>query len=201
MSSRGWQLQAMLALVSSLSGTASIAAGVNLLRNPSFERWHDGAEPAEWSKGSYPFAWYRDDSRVLIGQYSMRVEGADRYAPIQQVVPGREDADYVLSWHQNPGARTDLRYEWNAHMLDDQRVALDSVYAQGALVPGWQRLEATFHTVPLTAFIRVVVRVLASGPPFDPHTTWLDGIQLEEGTSATPYDDSACPSDVWSGKV
>ena len=37
--------------------------------------------------------------------------------------------------------------------------------------------------------------------PGGPFIGWFDAVQLEEGTVASPYNDSACPSDPWSGKV
>lgn len=168
------------------AGTAAVlwslvaGAGGNLVANASFEAEAAGGA-ADWrsERGRAEAEIIRDASQARSGQASLRIVNRAAQAPhvygaAAQTVTVQPGTTYTLSCY----VRTDQGgmawigggSEWQHRFPLPRRTA------------GWQRVSGTFRTAD--GETQFTVRILSESPT---PGTWVDDVQLEEGTAASEF--------------
>lgn len=169
-------------LVGGLAVLCSVAAhaGTNLLANASFEQDVEGA-PADWriERGRAQAEIILDPSRARSGRQSLKIANRAAQAPhvyscVVQTVRVKPGTAYTLSCYvqaaQGGTAWIGGGASWQ-HRFPLPQAASD-----------WQRVSGTFTTAD--GETQFTVRILSESPT---DGTWVDDVQLEEGTMATEF--------------
>jgi hypothetical protein len=175
---------------------------INLIENPSYERDDDldGVPDCWFLITNYPNDYYLDSQEIVFGDLSLKIEtychpgqyvgagGSNMYYDVMS------NTTYTISYYVKTDHPDYVFFHPTAWELDADGKGIRQQYTYIPLSPGWQRKEFTFTTSPYTAEIILNVVVYANFSQTvedwkegEFYTSWIDGVQLEEGTTASPF--------------
>lgn len=192
---------------------ASEPSSLNLIENPSFEFDDDlNAVPDCWYLvGNYPNNYYLDSQEKVFGDVSLKME--TYCVPYRYTGAGgalvfldaKPNTTYTVSYYVKTDHPDQVYFQPTAWESDINGNGIGQKYVYLPLAPGvleWQRKAFTFTTSPNTARICLVVTLhtvysetVENWKEGVFYTSWIDGVQLEENSFATPFEISfiSCP--------
>jgi len=181
---------------------ASEPSNLNLIENPSFERDDDlDGRPDCWFLiENYPNDYYLDSQEAVFGDLSLKMEtyclpnqytGAGGARAFIGVKP---NTTYTISHYVKTESPDNVVFHPTAFEYDAEGNFITWQTTYLPLSPGWQRKDFTFITSPYTVEIYLTVilttyysETVEGWKEGEFYTSWIDGVQLEEGTTASPF--------------
>lgn len=176
--------------------TLGQAGGKNLVLNPSFE--YSGSQANGWTLASAK--WTASTTNALFGAYALKftVGSSTTENTTSACITASANTTYTLSGYAYVLAG--LAGSMNLHLAEftgsncTGTQTNDTNYTTN-VTNKWTRIIGTQTTAGTTASVEVVAGTTGATGTF-----YLDGIQLEQGASATPYiDGSLGPGYAWTG--
>lgn len=178
----------------------------NYARNPSFERIDGFGRPTLWVYINIPWVdYFPDEDEKAFGERSLRIvlgKGDSVYArdggvwltPSWRTISVRPNTTYTLSFYIKASDPYSVRAQPSirGHTVDGRWVY--SYYNYFSLYPGWQRVVYTFTPHEDVDFLTLAVWVTKrfASSLEEEQTVWIDGVQFEEGSTATEFSLPIC---------
>lgn len=183
---------------------------INLIENPSFEvdDDQDGLPDCWCLVLNYPNDYYLDSEEKLLGDVSLKMEtyctpfqyygegGASVYLDVEP------DTIYTISYYVKTDSPDSVLFHPGIVEIDAEGNGIRQHFTNLWLSPGWQRKDFTFTTAPNAAEIKAIAAVwtlytesVDGWYEGEFYTSWIDGVQLEEGFMASPFHTTfiSCP--------